>query len=343
MNPSLPQITEDYYKGLPQALQFFNLLPVHWDKAFRQRAEHPCLPWGKDDVAALVDWNQAVGADETALAAIGALGQGSVSMVMTGQQAGLMTSPLYCILKAAAAIKLARQLSRQHDHLVIPAFWIASEDHDFDEIRNVQWLGADGEVHRFNYEPSEEPEGQSVFDIPVEPSLQAILKQWEETTHPTEFRQEVLGFVEEALQGSKNLEELFARLLSRLFKGFGLVLVSPRLAPVRRRSLEILRREFDNPGKSTEILLKHNAAFEQQGYGSAIHRKPGDVNAFVYHRGLRCKVRLEHDRFHLVHPKTNEQLTYLTRENLLKMASETPERLSPNVVTRPVVQDAIFP
>ncbi|MFH0793631.1 MAG: bacillithiol biosynthesis BshC, partial [bacterium] len=47
--------------------------------------------------------------------------------------------------------------------------------------------------------------------------------------------------------------------------------------------------------------------------------------------------------FHLVHPKTNEQLTYLTRENLLKMASETPERLSPNVVTRPVVQDAIFP
>ena len=91
---------------------------------------------------ALAAMNQRWGAGEATLKNIELLRESDCIAVVSGQQAGLFTGPLYTIYKALSAVKLAGCL-QQRDTKAVPVFWIAAEDHDFAEVAKAEFIGRD--------------------------------------------------------------------------------------------------------------------------------------------------------------------------------------------------------
>jgi uncharacterized protein YllA (UPF0747 family) len=79
------------------------------------------------------------------------------------------------------------------------------------------------------------------------------------------------------------------------------------------------------------------------GFKAALHREPDDLNCFIYHDRLRCKVKWMRDAVLLVHPFSGDEMESMTQEQALELLASSPSRFSMNVVTRSIVQDAIFP
>lgn len=334
---------EAYLAGDPHLKDFFSLFPGEWDAAFEQRSQHPAATWGPEELAELREWNERMANTTLALENIDRLGQRGTYVVATGQQAGLLTGPLYTLYKGLTAVKLARELARSWHVPVVPIFWVASEDHDFDEVRTVSWIGRDGALASFRYEPEDYQPGISVFDIPVESNLKQLVPRIEEETFPTEFKDDLLATLRQTIEISANLEELFCRLLIKLTKQWGLVLVSPRLKCVREKARHVFERELQTPGESSAHILRTGQAVKRLGYDAALYREADDLNCFIYLDHLRCKAKWKRNEVLLLHPDTGAEMGRMTQDEARSLLASAPWRFSANVVSRSIVQDAIFP
>jgi hypothetical protein len=123
--------------------------PAQLDHCLGQRALHLPPPLTDGEREELRGAHQRWHADEASLTALEQLGRPTARVIVTGQQPGLLTGPLLVLYKSMAAIELARRLKAAHPRLdFVPVFWVASEDHDFDEIRRVFWPGHSGQLAR---------------------------------------------------------------------------------------------------------------------------------------------------------------------------------------------------
>ena len=329
---SLPQ---DPYPGAAVAF---------WRAACALRDAGPSPPWTPPELDALMAFNAAAGAPTAVFAQLGRLGNPRALAVAAGQQAGLFVSPLYALYKAMAAVKWARRLEALLERPVVPVFWIASEDHDFEEVRRAHYLDREGKVISWTYTPPSYREGLSVYDIQIDSSrIAGFLQSVEENTHPTEFKEETLAFWRRMGETSPDLEVFFAKGLMALLGGQGLVLASPRLAPIRERAAGVLRREISHPGESTGLITAAGRTMEAEGEKPPVHRRGDEANFFLYREGLRCRVTLENGRFAVFPPGYAEPLERPTQADLLRELDEHPANFSPNVILRPIVQDDVLP
>ena len=197
----------------------------------------------------LESYNRGLDTGRATLANIQKLRRGAL-VVIGGQQAGVLTGPLYAVHKAITAVQLARYLTSKLGVDVVPAFWVASDDHDFAEIDHVDVLklapgggsgtadGAPGKlvargatIERLRLAA---PEGAGDFPagrLPCTPeAVNELLDAVAATTPSSEFKDSVLQTARELASQSTNLAEWFGRLMTRIFDGTGLVLVDP-MAP----------------------------------------------------------------------------------------------------------------
>ena len=267
-------------------------------------------------------------------------------MVIAGQQPGLFLSPLYILYKAVAAVKWARVLRESLGRPGAPAFWVASDDHDFEEIRHVRYLNRDGHAARWTYSPKdcEGQGGKSLFEIPAEDgALASFPEALESSLHDTEFKPALLERWRGTIAASENLEDFFARGMTDLLGSEGLVLVSPRLAPIRRRAAGIIEREIARPRESAGLVRAVAERWAEEGRTPPLHRRGNEANFFLYREGLRCKVTAEGGVFQIRRPSDGEILETAGSRDLLEELARTPEAFSPNVITRPVVQNSALP
>ncbi len=103
--------------------------------------------------AALADYNRSVGAGPETLDNIRLLERPDAAVVIGGQQAGILTGPLYTVYKAITLIRLSRRLSSELGSPIVPVFWVASEDHDFAEIDHIDFLGREDRIERLRLSP----------------------------------------------------------------------------------------------------------------------------------------------------------------------------------------------
>ena len=325
--------------------------PSEIDRCVEERADALPEPLDADELTEMRAFNERCGADETTLAAIDRLGSPTARVVIAGQQPGILAGPLYAVYKTIGALNLAEELGRRHKSLhFVPIYWVASEDHDFDEVRRAFWPGDGGVLEELFAERGDGwAPGKMIGTLPSADLAELLVRRIHASTRESEFRKDVLDRVEKAYAGSPDWEEAFCRLFLSLFSGSGLVLVSPLMSWVRRRGVPILREEARHPGRSSKRVIERGAGLEKSGAQPALHRHPGAVNFFWLdeakcRHALRATEDGKIEALPSAEDAAGDALPLASDgEELAAMVDRSPESFSFNVVTRPLIQDAIFP
>ncbi|HWJ02493.1 MAG TPA: bacillithiol biosynthesis cysteine-adding enzyme BshC [Verrucomicrobiae bacterium] len=287
--------------------------------------------------AVLKDFNQTIGAGPKTFHNIELLSGPDAAVVVTGQQAGILGGPLYTIYKAITAIQLAAKLTRELNKPVVPVFWIASEDHDFLEINHFNVWNREGEPVKLKL--GFEPAGKiSVGDIAVPPEVESLLAGLEAEIQDSEFKLANLQFLSASAQASNNLAEWFGRIICNWLGDSGLIFIDPMHSQLRKQERRIFGIALEKFSEINRSLRDAGEKLKAKGYPVMVDKEQDSVNLFVYHAGQRLALTSDGATYN-----TRDGVFSMSREEILRMAEETPESFSPNVMLRPLTQETILP
>ncbi len=287
----------------------------------------------------LAEQNQQFGASEKTFEHLKEFSNPKTFAVVTGQQVGMLGGPLYTIYKTITAIKLARQLNMTTPgYKFVPVFWLEGEDHDFEEVRHVGLLNPEGIPVKVEYliggKPLERNAG-AVGDIALDTYLTTFFGELQKCLPATEFRGALIDLLSGSYAPQTTFNRAFARLLNRYFSDEGLIFISPNDSRLKKIVSPIFQKEITELPKVSQLIIQRSAELEEQ-YHAQIKTKA--LNLFMFHKGGRYMIEPRENDFSLKGTRH-----YLSKEELLRIAAETPELLSPNVALRPVCQDLLLP
>ncbi|WP_339876226.1 bacillithiol biosynthesis cysteine-adding enzyme BshC [uncultured Algoriphagus sp.] len=249
---------------------------------------------------------------------IDALGSQSTFTVTTGHQLNLFTGPLYFIYKIVSTINLAKELAEAYPKFkFVPVYWMATEDHDFDEIN---YFKLDGKKYQWKSEQT-----GAVGDFELDDSFKEFLKS-------VSFAPDIF---KEAYATSKTLAEAVRKYVNALFGEEGLLIVDGDDANLKKEFAKVMLSDlFEH--SPYEKATQATKALEDLGYSSQIF--PREVNFFYLDKRVRERIEKMESGFGVV----NTDLRF-TDEEMKALVENHPERLSPNVVLRPLYQEVILP
>ena len=263
---------------------------------------------------------------------------GNEAVIITGQQPGIFTGPLYTIYKAVTAIVLARKLREQFSEPVVPVFWIGSEDHDFEEACTTHFLTKQHEALTVRYRPEGPVDALPMYRVPLEPSIHEVIDQAASQTNGSEFRDEVAQVLHETLDASDSLADWTARLLIRLFAETPLVFFTPHLPEARAITAEIIAKEIREPLETTALLNEAALRLERIGFQPQVVKGHTECCFFFEIDDRRRKVVYEKGAFFI--PEADQTVS---TDEMLGALEHDPARFSPNVALRCIVQQHLFP
>lgn len=283
--------------------------------------------------------NKRWGAPDSTLHNIERLQEERSVVVIGGQQAGLMTGPMYTINKIISIIQFAKQQEDKLKVPVIPLFWIAGEDHDYDEINHI-FLMDDEQAIKKHQLLQQVNEKHSISNIEINETLaNRWLAELFEQLNETPYTKDLYQTIKRCLDESHTYVDFFAKLIFQLFTEEGLVLVDSGSSEMRQLESDYFVKLINNQPHISEGVHKSFQQLIQLGYSIPLEVEASDAHLFIHENNERILlVRSESGEWI---GKQNE--VKYTTEELLDIAMETPELLSNNVVTRPVMQELIFP
>lgn len=334
--PPSSQLMADYTNENQHILQYFSYKPSldQAQKRLESLADHPVDR--KRVSGILTDYMEAFGLSDAARQNLARFEKGA-PVVVTGQQAGLLTGPLYTVHKAISTILLARQAAEELQTPVVPLFWIAGEDHDLAEIAHV-FRETNGRVEKLNY-PHAKFGKSAASQTPLHyDEIAAFLDEYFRSLPETVHTKEVHNLVFQHLAEAETFTGFFAALLNQFFQKEGLLFIDAADKQLRRYESEFFCRMISNSEAIAESVVKAESSLQTSGYMAGIDAKEDAAHLFITIKGER--LLLERDSRGFV--VKNTAIRY-TQQELLEIARKEPERLSNNVVTRPLMQDLVFP
>jgi bacillithiol synthase len=333
--PGDARLVRDYRAGAGELAPYFTGSP--WDPAaYRRKAEEIS---GRVDGAARAVAAAAVRPLTAAAAArLERIAGGEGFFVTTGQQAGLFTGPLLTIYKALSAVRLARALEAELGVPVAPLFWVASDDHDWEEVRRAVVLDAGNAVRRIELETTPDAPPASMARRRPGSALAAALQALEAALPPTEFRPALLEAVRRHYAPGATMAAAFAGLLGDLLAPFDLLLVDPAAPVLKRLAAPVLALELARTAEHEALLAEQTRRLVTAGYHAQVPLQPGATNLFVEDEEGRERLVREDGRFLLRRTKRS-----LAAPEVAAWLEAEPEAFSPNVLLRPVVESALFP
>jgi bacillithiol synthase len=255
--------------------------------------------------------------------------------VVTGQQAGLFGGPLFTLLKALTAIKLAEQVSRDHKVPAVAVFWIDAEDHDWEEVRSCTVFDdtlaprSVGLPARPGVEPS------PVATIALDDSILEALDEVERLLPATEFRGPLIDRLRRAYRPGTGMAEAFGCWIEEVLGHRGLVVYDSSDAASKPIVGEVFARELSNPGHTVRLAALAGSDLTARGYHAQVHAQDDSLALFHLDGGRRA-IRQQDGRF-----VVGDQ--QYAAPAFVEQATSNPAEFSPNVLLRPIVQDTIFP
>lgn len=247
--------------------------------------------------------------------------------VTTGHQLCLFTGPLYFVYKIISIVNLAKRLAEKHPNKkFVPIYWMASEDHDFEEI---SFFRLKGKTLKWNTKQS-----GAVGRMKTK-ELQSILEELKEILLPySTHSAELISLFEKAYLQHENLADASRYLVHELFKDDGVVVVDGDDQELKRLFIPQLKEELENE-ISSQLVEKQS---KELGRHYKLQVNPREINLFYLEEGKRNRILKKGEEF-IIH-NTEETFSSQAFYELLK---NHPERFSPNVLLRPVYQEVILP
>jgi bacillithiol biosynthesis cysteine-adding enzyme BshC len=265
-----------------------------------------------------------------------ALAGPGATAVVTGQQAGLFGGPLFVLWKALGTIRVARQLEEKRGRAVVPVFWVASDDHDFAEIRSTSLIDGGGTIRTLRYAPRHEPGGEPAWAIVLDDTIDALVEELGQALPLAFGRDETMAVVAESYRPGVTLSEAFARLVSRVLPE--LVVLDPADAALKRLMAPVLARELREGSPTSRLALDAGRALLAAGYHQQVPVRPGFFNLFAVVEGQRRALALSNGVVEV--RGTRERWPV---EEALRRLVEDPGPWSPGALLRPLTQDALLP
>lgn len=270
---------------------------------------------------------------EKALQNIDRLEQPEALAVVTGQQLGVYGGPLYTILKTISTIHLAARMEKLLDRPVIPVFWLADEDHDYDEIRSLTVLNND-EPQTFSL-PAKNGALPPVAELSYTDDIGDLRQQLKEAQYETDFSKELWSLLDANFTDGTRFDHAFGGFIADLFSKYGLVLAGSNHSDVKQLSRECMKSAVQQADEIRNALQKQTQVLGKK-YKQQVTLY--DSNLFYLDEGSgRVKISRNGEAWNT---DTGQQWD---TDELLAAIENEPERFSPNVFLRPLIQDYLLP
>jgi bacillithiol synthase len=334
----LPHVTRLFtdYVGDPAKLSsFLPVLPVALSTIPAKTLDETVYPKERRErVAAVLErQNRGWNAPSATLSHIARLRQGAMCAV-TGQQVGVFGGPSYSLFKALTVLKAAAQATAAGVDCV-PVFWLATEDHDLEEVDHAVVPAGDGTLHRLSMRSSA-AEGAPMRDIRLGEDITAVLARMRELLGGDV---EALQALSEAYRPGESLGGAFARLFTTLFGRWGLVLLDASDQELHDIAQPVYRAAIERAEEIDQALLARGKQLTAAGYHEQVKVTDRTTLLFAEQHGVRTVIRRGSDGQADFRIGTER----IARPALLQRIAEEPARFSPNVLLRPVVQDFLLP
>lgn len=256
--------------------------------------------------------------------------------VFAGQQAGLLGGPMYTLIKALATVRAAAAYTQELQRPVVPVFWIAGDDHDFEEANHAWVLNRQGQLVQLAYQSAPEvqlPTAEIRFTDAGE--LNRVMAALRECLGETDFTPGLYELVASAYTPDDTFVTAFGKFMAALTKDLGLVLFCPGDPAVKRHAVPFFKAIVEKQDELRRAITERNHLIEQSGYHIQVEKKDNASHLF-YNEGGRTPVLHDGDSFVVGDGR-------MARTELLALIEEYPERFSPDVMTRPVFQSFLLP
>ena len=268
--------------------------------------------------------------------------------VVTGQQVGLFGGPLLTLLKAATAVARATQATAETGVEHVPIFWLATEDHDIEEVDQVALLSATA-VETLRTGAARSPGiAMPVGDIAMQGTIGGLLDQASELLHHAPICELLRACYAPRTGDAPTFASGFARLMTQLFASHGLIVMDAAGREFHALGASTLRFAIERAGELEAALLARSAELEAAGYHAQVLVKPGASLLFLVSEvegnpGMKDRQALQRLADGSWRSGAGSAAKSHTTAELLAVLDEAPERLSPNALLRPVFQDTVLP
>ncbi len=332
--PHTTRLFADFISWSPSLRPFYSRSP-HFSEWMKDEAAAPSYdPARRTRVADILErQNRAWDASPRTLENIARLRAGACALV-TGQQVGLFGGPLFSIFKALSTVKLAGEATSAGSDCV-PVFWLASTDHDLDEINQVSILGPDGLPQRFSADTRglpDAPVGTVTFGPEIGPVVEAAAGLLGDS--------EATKFLREAYRPGENFGSAFSRLFSRLFAPWGVVLLDASDPEFHQIAAPVYGAAIERAAELDEALLARGRELEAAGYHQQVKVTPLSTLLFTLRDGARVPVHRRSNGGEVDFLIADENVP---KAELVRSIASAPDQFSANVLLRPVVQDYLLP
>ena len=314
------------YAGDPQS-------PEAWQDAIARVQRHPRTHTAIAGVIAAQQERR--GAPRQARAAGALLSNPKTVAVVTGQQAGAFGGPLFTLLKAVTAIQLARRAVKQHGGPAVAVFWVDAEDHDWEEVSSCTVLDEAFQPRTATLAAPDGAGERPVAELMLDERIEQSLNEIESALTNTDFKEAVVGALRAAWKPGVRMADAFAQWLETVLGPYGLIVFDSSDKAAKPLARDVFVRELTEPGRTAASATAAGETLAAHGHEPQVTPNPDSVSLFHLNGGRR-PIRRQGDRF------VAGDESY-TADALIAEATSQPERFSPNVLLRPIVQDTLFP
>ena len=267
-----------------------------------------------------------VESSEVTLQNIQSLKSENTFTITTGHQLNLFTGPLYFLYKIVSTINLAKALKEKYPkNNFVPVYWMATEDHDFEEINYFNFRGKKVQWNKTS--------SGAVGELSTE-GLQAVFEVFSEELGSSKNADYLKTLFNESYLKHDNLASATRYLANELFKDYGLVIIDANNAELKKEFIPVMQDELFSQ-TSYSAVSKTNDSFADN-YNIQVN--PREINLFYIDKNLRERIVFEDN----VYKVLNAELCW-TKGEIEKLLVKHPEKFSPNVIMRPLYQEVILP
>ncbi|WP_299782267.1 bacillithiol biosynthesis cysteine-adding enzyme BshC [uncultured Formosa sp.] len=324
----------DYLDEKPELKPFYNRFPKleNFKAQIEEKSTFKGLSKTHRHVLASVLEQQyaTVKTSEATLLNISLLKESNTFTITTGHQLNLFTGPLYFLYKIVSTINLTKELkiAYPNQHFV-PIYWMATEDHDFDEINYFNFKGKKIQWNR--------EDGGAVGEFSTE-GLDSVFELYTKDLGIGKAADELRALFSEAYLKHDNLADATRYLANALFSDLGLVIIDANQTDLKRAFIPYIEQDILSQTSSQEVSKTNSLLSGIPDTDYNIQVNPREINLFYLSKNSRERIVFEDDIYKVINTKI-----VFTKDEILKEIHEFPERFSPNVIMRPLYQEVILP